>query len=109
MIHADPGYPIAIADGCTVGHRAMLHGCRIGENCLIGMGAIVMNGAVIAKNSIVGAGALITERKTFPEGSLIVGNPARAIRKLSNEEMAGNRAAAIHYLENGRRFQTGLI
>ena len=77
VMHTDPGFPLTIGEGCTIGHRAMLHGCTIGDNSLIGMGAIVLNGARIGKNSLVGAGALVTEGKEFPDNSLIVGSPAQ--------------------------------
>jgi carbonic anhydrase/acetyltransferase-like protein (isoleucine patch superfamily) len=107
VIHVDPGYPVEIAEGCTVGHRATLHGCQIGKNCLVGMGAIILNGAEIGRDSIVGAGALVTERKTFPEKSLILGSPARVVRRLTDDEVLRNRAAALHYIENGQRFRSG--
>ncbi|MBX5212146.1 gamma carbonic anhydrase family protein [Rhizobium sp. NZLR11] len=105
VIHADPSFPVEIASGCTIGHRALLHGCVIQENCLIGMGAIVLNGARIGKNSLVGAGALVTEGKVFPERSLILGSPATVVRGLTDEEIEKNRAAAAHYVKNGKRFR----
>jgi carbonic anhydrase/acetyltransferase-like protein (isoleucine patch superfamily) len=108
VLHTDPGYPLIIADGCTIGHRAMLHGCTIGENSLIGIGAIVLNGAVIGKNSLVGAGALITEGKIFPDGSLIIGSPARVARSLDEQAIQALRLSAQHYVENGKRFASGL-
>ncbi len=108
MLHTDPGFPLTIGKDCTVGHRAILHGCTIGDNSLIGMGAIVLNGARIGSNCLVGAGALVTEGKEFPDGSLIVGSPASAIRTLDEASIAKLRASAVHYVANGRRFKAGL-
>jgi len=108
VMHTDPGFPLTIGEGCTVGHRAMLHGCTIGDNSLIGMGAIVLNGARIGKNSLVGAGALVTEGKEFPDNSLIVGSPAKAIRVLDDAAVARLRGSAAHYVANGKRFKAGL-
>lgn len=108
VMHTDVGFPLTIGSGCTIGHRALLHGCTIGDNSLIGMGAIVLNGARIGKNCLVGAGALVTERKAFPDNSLIVGSPARAVRTLDEAAVAGLRASAAHYVANGQRFKAGL-
>lgn len=108
VMHTDPGFPLTIGQGCTIGHRALLHGCTIGDNSLIGMGAIVLNGARIGKNSLVGAGALVTEGKEFPDNSLIVGSPARVIRTLDDAAVARLRASAAHYVANGKRFKAGL-
>ncbi|NJR14062.1 MAG: gamma carbonic anhydrase family protein [Phyllobacteriaceae bacterium] len=108
MVHTDPGYPATVGEGCTIGHRAILHGCTIGENSLIGMGATVLNGAVIGANCLVGAGALITERKQFPDGSLIVGAPAKVVRALTDAEIDNLRKSATHYAANQRRFAKGL-
>ena len=108
VMHTDPGFPLTVGNGCTIGHRAMLHGCTIGDNSLIGMGAIVLNGARIGRNSLVGAGALVTEGKEFPDNSLIVGAPAKAIRVLDEAAVARLGASAAHYVANGRRFQAGL-
>ena len=107
-MHTDMGYPLTIGEGCTIGHRAMLHGCTIGENSLIGIGAIVLNGAKIGKNSLVGAGALVTENKEFPDNSLIVGAPAKAIRVLDDKAIEGLRQSASHYVQNAKRFASGL-
>jgi len=109
VMHSDPGFPLTIGLGCTIGHRAMLHGCTIGDNSLVGMGAIVLNGARIGRNSLVGAGSLVTEGKEFPDNSLIVGAPAKAIRTLDDAAVAGLRGAAQRYVENGRRFLAGLV
>ena len=108
VMHTDMGYPLTIGEGCTIGHRAMLHGCTIGNNTLIGIGAIILNGAVIGDNCLVGAGALVTEGKTFPDNSLIVGMPARAVRTLDDAAVAQLRLSAEHYVENARRFARGL-
>jgi carbonic anhydrase/acetyltransferase-like protein (isoleucine patch superfamily) len=108
VLHTDPGYPLTIGAGCTIGHKALLHGCTIGDNTLIGMGAIILNGAVIGNNCLVGAGALVTERKTFAAGSLIIGAPAKAVRSLTHAEIAGLNASSTHYVENQRRFAKGL-
>lgn len=108
VMHTDPGYPLTIGQGCTIGHRALLHGCTIGDNSLIGMGAIVLNGARIGRNSLVGAGALVTEGKEFPDNSLIVGSPAKVIRTLDDAAVAKLRGSAAHYVANGKRFRGGL-
>lgn len=108
VMHTDMGFPLTVGTGCTIGHKVMLHGCTIGDNCLIGMGAIVLNGARIGANSLVGAGALVTEGKEFPERSLIVGAPAKAIRTLDDEAIARIRWSAEHYMKNARRFLDGL-
>ena len=108
VMHTDPGFPLTVGKGCTIGHRAMLHGCTIGDNSLIGMGAIVLNGAKIGRNCLVGAGALVTEGKEFPDNSLIVGSPAKTIRTLDEAAVSRLRASAAHYVANGKRFRDGL-
>jgi carbonic anhydrase/acetyltransferase-like protein (isoleucine patch superfamily) len=108
VLHTDPGFSLTIGAGCTIGHKALLHGCTIGDNSLIGMGAIILNGAVIGENCLVGAGALITERKVFPAGSLIIGAPAKVARQLTDGEIAGIARSSAHYVENQRRFANGL-
>lgn len=108
VMHTDMGFPLTIGRGCTIGHRAMLHGCTVGDNSLIGIGAIVLNGATIPDNCLVGAGALVTEGKSFEPGSLIVGSPARAVRSLDDAAIAMLRASAAHYVDNARRFMSGL-
>jgi len=108
VMHTDPGFPLTIGEGCTIGHRAILHGCTIGDNSLVGMGAIILNGARIGRNSLVGAGALVTEGKEFPDNSLIIGSPAKAVRELDESAVAGLRRSAEHYVANGRRFSRGL-
>ncbi len=109
VIHADSGKPTIIGDGVTVGHLVMLHGCTIGDNSLVGIGSVILNGARIGRNCLVGARALVTEGKTFPDGSLIVGSPAVAVRTLTDEQIEGLRQSARHYVENARRFRAGLV
>ena len=108
VMHADFGFPLTVGANVTVGHQVMLHGCTIGDESLIGIGAIVLNGAKIGKNCLVGAGALVTEGKEFPDGSMIIGSPAKVVRQLTPEQMEGLRMSAQHYIENARRFKNGL-
>ena len=107
-LHTDPGFPLTIGEDCVIGHKVMLHGCTIGDNSLIGMGAIVLNGARIGNNSLVGAGALVTEGKSFPDNSLIVGSPARVIRNLDEKAVAQIRAGADIYVRRSRDYAKGL-
>ncbi|MEO6017910.1 MAG: gamma carbonic anhydrase family protein [Polaromonas sp.] len=108
VLHADPGMPLVIGDSVTVGHQVMLHGCTIGDNTLIGIQAVVLNGAKIGKNSLVGAGSLVTEGKEFPDGSMIFGSPAKAVRQLSEEQIEGLKKTARHYVDNAARYKAGL-
>ncbi len=108
IMHTDPGFPLTIGEGCTIGHRALLHGCTIGDNSLIGMGAIVLNGARIGNNSLVGAGALVTENKVIPDNSMIVGSPAKVIRTLDEAAIERLRVSAAHYVANAKRFMAKL-
>lgn len=108
MLHSDADAPLVVGEDCTVGHHAVLHGCTIGNRVLIGMGAIVLNRAVIGDDCIVGAGALVTEGKTFPAGSLIVGSPAKAVRELDERTIAFLKVSAAHYVQNGRDAMAGL-
>ncbi|MBP0617356.1 gamma carbonic anhydrase family protein [Jiella mangrovi] len=108
VLHSDMGSPLTIAAGCTIGHAAIVHGCTIEENVLIGMGATVLNGARIGRNSIIGANALVTEGKEFPENSLIVGSPAKAVRTLDEAAAEKLRESARHYEKNGQLFAAGL-
>jgi len=108
VLHTDMGYPLVIGAGCTIGHKAMLHGCTIEENSLVGMGATVLNGAVIGRDCLIGAGALVTEGKEIPDGSLVMGAPGRVVRSLDADAIAGLRASAVHYQERMRRFRDGL-
>jgi carbonic anhydrase/acetyltransferase-like protein (isoleucine patch superfamily) len=104
VLHTDPGFPLTIGDGVTVGHTVMLHGCTIGNNSLIGIGSTIMNGAVIGDNCLVGANSLITEGKSFPDGSLILGAPAKVVRSLSDEEIASNAESADRYVQNAAQY-----
>ena len=108
VLHADIGKPLTIGDNVTVGHQVMLHGCTIGDESLIGIGAIVLNGAKIGRHCLVGAGALVTEGKEFPDGSMIIGSPAKAVRQLTPEQIEGLKLSAQHYMDNSRRFRAGL-
>lgn len=108
VLHADEGMPLTIGEGVTVGHQVMLHGCTVGNNSLIGIGAIVLNGAKIGNNCLVGAGSLVTEGKEFPDGSMIIGSPAKAVRMLSPEQIEGLKMSARHYIDNAERYKTGL-
>jgi carbonic anhydrase/acetyltransferase-like protein (isoleucine patch superfamily) len=108
VLHTDMGFPLGIGAGCTIGHKAMLHGCTIGDNSLIGMGAIILNGAVIGRDCLIGAGALVTERKTIPDGSLVMGAPARVVRPLDAAAIDRLRLSARSYQDNARRFAAGL-
>ncbi len=108
VLHTDMGFPLTIGANCTIGHKAMLHGCTIGDTSLIGMGATVLNGAKIGKNCLIGAGSLITEGKEIPDGSLVVGMPGKVIRPLDEAAIKRLRASAVHYQENMRRFRDGL-
>jgi carbonic anhydrase/acetyltransferase-like protein (isoleucine patch superfamily) len=107
VLHADMGQPIVVGKHVTVGHKVMLHGCTIGDESLIGIGAIILNGAKIGKNCLVGAGSLVTEGKEFPAGSLIMGTPAKLVRSLSLEQIEGLRWSARHYIDNAERFRSG--
>jgi carbonic anhydrase/acetyltransferase-like protein (isoleucine patch superfamily) len=109
MLHSDPGYPLSVGRGCTIGHRAILHGCTIGANCLIGMGAIVLNGATIGDDCLVGAGALVPEGREVPPRSVVLGVPGKVARDLTVEEVAANKMSAAHYVENWRRCAAGLV
>ena len=108
VLHADIGKPLVVGERVTVGHQVMLHGCTIGDESLIGIGAVVLNGAKIGKNCLVGAGALVTEGKEFPDGSMIIGSPAKVVRQLTPEQIEGLRQSAKHYVENAERFRRDL-
>ncbi|MGA1802806.1 gamma carbonic anhydrase family protein [Rhizobium sp. HT1-10] len=108
MLHTDAGFPATIGEGCTIGHHAIVHGCTIGDNTLIGMGATVLNGARIGRNCLVGANALVTEGREFADGSLIVGSPAKAIRQLDEAAIEGLRRSAKNYISNWQRFSRDL-
>lgn len=108
MLHTDMSFPMAIGEGCTIGHGAILHGCTLGDNVLVGMGAVVLNGAKIGAGSLVGAGALVTEGREFPPRSLIVGSPAKAIRTLDDGVLEKLKGSAAGYVKNWKRFAKGL-
>ncbi len=105
VLHADPGFPLTLGRNVSVGHMAMLHGCTIGENSLIGIGATVLNGAIIGKNCLIGGHAFIAEGKVIPDGSLVIGAPGRVVRQLTDEQIADIRRTADHYVENFKRFR----
>jgi carbonic anhydrase/acetyltransferase-like protein (isoleucine patch superfamily) len=108
VLHTDPGLPLIVGANVTIGHMAMVHGATIGDGSLIGIGAILLNGAVIGRGCIVGAGALVTEGKSFPDGSLILGAPARVAREVTEQEKAMLAGSALHYVENWKRYAAGL-
>jgi carbonic anhydrase/acetyltransferase-like protein (isoleucine patch superfamily) len=108
VAHSDSGFPLTIGARVTVGHQAILHGCTVADDCLIGMGARILNGAVIGEECIVGAGALVTEGKKFERGSLIVGAPARVVRQVTDEERRLLRESAAHYAEKAQRYAAEL-
>ena len=109
VLHADDGVPLTIGRDVTVGHKVMLHVCSIGDNSLIGIGAVVLNGAVIGKNCLIGAGALITEGKVIPDGSLVMGSPGKVVRELSESQIQGITVSAAHYVQNWKRFAAQLV
>lgn len=108
VLHADVGMPLHIGNNVTVGHQVMLHGCTVGDGSLIGIGAVVLNGAKIGKGCLVGAGSLVTEGKEFPDGSMILGSPAKVVKQLTPAQMDGLLQSAKHYVDNANRFKAGL-
>lgn len=108
VLHADPGFPTLVGANVTVGHKAMLHGCTIGDGALVGIGAIVLNGAKVGRNCLIGAGALVTEGMEIPDGSLVLGAPAKVKRQFSADEQAAVGLNAEHYVQNAARFLRGL-
>jgi carbonic anhydrase/acetyltransferase-like protein (isoleucine patch superfamily) len=108
VLHTDIGFALTLGEDVTVGHQAMLHGCTIGDGALIGIQAVVLNGAKIGNNCLVGAGAIVTEGKEFPEGSLILGAPAKVVRTIAPEQIERMRAGALHYVENAERHRHDL-
>ncbi|MFC2990556.1 gamma carbonic anhydrase family protein [Halomonas tibetensis] len=109
VLHADPGFPLRVGKGVTVGHQAMLHGCIVGDNSLIGIQAVILNGAVIGENCLVAAGAVVKENASFPDNSLIVGAPAKVVRELSQEAIQGLKKNAANYVERGRLHARDLV
>lgn len=108
LLHADPGFPLSIGEGVTIGHRAIVHGCQIGDNTLVGMGAVILNGACIGRNCLIGAGALVGEGKEIPDNSLVVGMPGKVLRNLDDAAIATLRASANNYVGNSSRFRDSL-
>jgi carbonic anhydrase/acetyltransferase-like protein (isoleucine patch superfamily) len=108
VLHSDPGSPLTLGEGVTVGHQVMLHGCTIGAGSLIGIQSVVLNSAKIGKNCIVGAGSVVTEGKEFPDNSLIIGSPAKVVRTLDEATVTKINAIAQHYVDNARRYAQGL-
>jgi carbonic anhydrase/acetyltransferase-like protein (isoleucine patch superfamily) len=109
VLHTDPGYPLKIGKDVTIGHLAMLHGCSIGKNSLIGIGAVILNGAMIGKNCIIGANALVTENKVIPDNSLVVGSPGKIVRQVTTDEIKLITENAIHYQENWKKYSKSKI
>jgi carbonic anhydrase/acetyltransferase-like protein (isoleucine patch superfamily) len=109
VLHTDTGYPLVIGENCTIGHSAIVHGCTIGDNTLVGMGATVLNGARIGKNCLIGANALITEGKDIPDNSMVVGAPGKVIRQIDAEGVRNLAASAERYVRNARRFAAGMV
>lgn len=108
VLHSDPGQPLIIGDGVTVGHKAMLHSCTIGDNSLIGIGAVILSRAVIGRDCIIGANALITEGKIIPDGSLVMGQPGKVVKTLEPGQIEALRVSAEHYVQNWKRYAAGL-
>lgn len=108
VLHTDPGVPLVIGRGVTVGHKVILHGCEIGDNSLIGINAVVLNRVKIGRNCLIGANALITEGKEIPDNSMVLGAPGKVVRELTDEEVEGLKLSAASYVENARRFRAGL-
>ena len=104
VLHSDPGEPLTIGDGVTVGHMVMLHSCEIGDNCLIGIGSVILGRARIGRNCLIGANTLITEGKVIPDNSLVMGQPGKVVRQLEPGQIAALKASAAHYVQNWRRY-----
>ncbi len=111
IMHTDIGFPLKVGQNCTIGHRALLHGCQVEDNTLIGMGAMVMNGAKIGKNCIIGAGSIVTEGKIIPDNSLVIGVPGRVIKSVTKEQVQLNTASSLHYVKamNRQKLSTTII
>ncbi len=108
VLHTDPGFELVLGEGVTIGHKVMLHGCRIGDNSLVGIGSVILNGATIGANTVVGAGALVTEGKSFPDGVLLLGSPAKVARELEPEEISRIGLSADVYVSNAARYAASL-
>tara|TARA_B100001057_G_scaffold493714_1_gene588787 strand:- start:10 stop:540 length:531 start_codon:yes stop_codon:yes gene_type:complete len=109
VMHTDIGFPLKIGENCTIGHKVMLHGCEIGNNTLIGMGAVILNGAKISDNCLIGAGALITENKVIPDRSLVMGAPGKIVRELDDTAIERLTQSALHYQQNAALFRKDLV
>ena len=109
VCHVDPGMPLTIGRSVTVGHKVMLHGCTIGDESLIGINAVILNGAKIGRHCLIWANSLIPEGKEIPDGSLVMGSPGKIVRTLSEAQIEGLKASAMHYVENGRRYKASLV
>jgi len=105
IIHVDENEQVEVGNGCTIGHGAIIHGCTIGNNTLVGMGSIILNGAEIGNNTIIGAGSLITQNKKFEDGVLIIGNPAKVVRQLTSEEIENNKKSCLEYIKLSKKFK----
>ena len=108
VLHTDPGFPCILGKNVTVGHQAMLHGCKVGDNSLVGINAVILNGAKIGKNCLIGANALVTENKIIPDGSLVIGSPAKLVKELTNEQIHKLTQSAQHYVKRFKRFKKDL-
>jgi carbonic anhydrase/acetyltransferase-like protein (isoleucine patch superfamily) len=108
VFHTDPGVPFNVGRNCTIGHKALLHGCTIGDNCLIGIGATVLNNTAVGENCLIGAHTLLPEGKSIPAGSLVMGSPGKVVRSLTREEIEKISLTSAHYVRNWRRFVKGL-
>ena len=109
VLHTDPGYPLKIGKDVTIGHLVMLHGCTVGDNSLIGIGAVILNGAKVGKNCIIGANALVTEQKVIPDNSLVIGSPGKIVRQVTGEEKKSITENAIHYQENWKKYSKSIF
>jgi|TARA_B110000967_G_C18770070_1_gene502586 carbonic anhydrase/acetyltransferase-like protein (isoleucine patch superfamily) len=109
VLHTDPGYPLKIGKDVTIGHLVMLHGCTIGDNSLIGIGAVILNGAKIGKNCIIGANTLVTENKVIPNNSLIIGSPGKIVRQVTEKEVKLISENAVHYQENWKKYSKSIV
>ena len=105
IIHVDENEQVEVGNGCTIGHGAIIHGCTIGNNTLVGMGSIILNGAEIGNNTIIGAGSLVTQNKKFEDGVLIIGNPAKVVRQLTSEEIENNKKSCLEYIKLSKKFK----
>lgn len=108
VLHVDPGYPLEVAENVTIGHKVMLHGCKVGANSLIGINAVVLNGSVIGENCIIGANALLTENSVIPDGSVVMGSPGKVVKTLTDEQREGLKKSAENYIKNAARYRTTL-